>query len=183
MNLSLRKDGKTACEEANIDIMKILNILLTHESLQVKTFVNGTLYSILTKKTIKQRAKQIDLEQKLLEQKANLDERFQQQIDYIIEQLNKEYEEEENDNSFEEENDFDNFGDEEGFVEELSIDDDENDEIGEEFLKANFLASPEQDQSQRNYVPSYVAEQKDKVNVNRTVNFKPIDRPATPSMI
>ena len=86
--------------------------------MQVKTFVNGTLYSILTKNTMKQKAKALDLAKMLLEQKSGLDERFQQQIDYIIEQMNSEELPEENDNSFTEENDYDNFGDEEGFVEE-----------------------------------------------------------------
>lgn len=185
MNLSLRNDGKNACENASCDIIKIQFNLLSHESLQVKTFVNGTLYSILTKNSMKQKAKAIDLESKLLEQKASQDERFQQQIDYIIEQMNSETEQrDENDNSFTEENDYDNFGDEEGFVEEQSVDEDDTNDIGEEFLKENFLASADQEQIQQNYKPNYSNEQKDKTQmVNRSINYKPMNRPTTPSMI
>lgn len=55
MNLSLRKQGKDKCE-AIPDILTILNELIESENLQVRTHVNGTLYSILTRKSLKQHA-------------------------------------------------------------------------------------------------------------------------------
>jgi LisH domain-containing protein ARMC9 len=55
MNLSLRVEGKNKCEEIP-DILSILNELIESENLQVRTHVNGTLYSILTRKSLKQLA-------------------------------------------------------------------------------------------------------------------------------
>ena len=55
MNLSLRADGKNKCEEIP-DILQVMNELIESENLQVRTHVNGTLYSILTRKSLKQTA-------------------------------------------------------------------------------------------------------------------------------
>ena len=64
------------------------------------------------------------------------------------------------------------------------MDDDENNEIGEEFLKENFLASSEQEVLQKNYIPTYANEVKTSTQViNRSINYKPMNRPTTPSMI
>lgn len=52
MNLSLRSDGKNKCEEIP-DILNVLNELIENENLQVRTHINGTLYSILTRKSLK----------------------------------------------------------------------------------------------------------------------------------
>jgi hypothetical protein len=55
MNLSLRADGKNRCEEIP-DILQVLTELIESDNLQVRTHVNGTLYSILTRKTLKLQA-------------------------------------------------------------------------------------------------------------------------------
>ena len=52
MNLSLRVEGKNKCEEIP-GILEVLNELIENENLQVRTHVNGTLYSILTRKSLK----------------------------------------------------------------------------------------------------------------------------------
>ena len=53
MNLSLRNRGKDECEklatEQQINILKVLSDMMEHDNLQVRTHVNGTLYSILTR--------------------------------------------------------------------------------------------------------------------------------------
>ena len=49
MNLSLRNSGKAKCEEESENVLKVLNDLLEHENMQVRTFVNGTLYSLLSR--------------------------------------------------------------------------------------------------------------------------------------
>lgn len=51
MNLSLRSKGKDVCEKlpAELNILKVLCEMMEHENLQVRTHVNGTLYSILTR--------------------------------------------------------------------------------------------------------------------------------------
>lgn len=53
MNLSLRVEGKNKCEEIP-DILPVLNELIENENLQVRTHINGTLYSILTRQRLKQ---------------------------------------------------------------------------------------------------------------------------------
>ena len=45
MNLSLRPAGKRACEAPELEIISVLNNLLEYENSQVRTYVNGTLYS------------------------------------------------------------------------------------------------------------------------------------------
>jgi len=61
MNLSLRAAGKDKCEEPEIQILKILNELVEHENLQVRTYVNGTLYSIFTRKKLREEAKELGM--------------------------------------------------------------------------------------------------------------------------
>jgi LisH domain-containing protein ARMC9 len=61
MNLSLRAAGKDKCEDPNIQILKILNELVEHENLQVRTYVNGTLYSIFTRKKLREEAKELGM--------------------------------------------------------------------------------------------------------------------------
>lgn len=55
MNLSLRSTGKTKCEEMPENlVLQVLSELIEHENMVVRTHVNGTLYSILTRKSLKQ---------------------------------------------------------------------------------------------------------------------------------
>lgn len=55
MNLSLRGKGKDECEQLapEISIIKVLNDMMEHENFQVRTHVNGTLYSILERQSLK----------------------------------------------------------------------------------------------------------------------------------
>ncbi len=75
MNLSLRKSGKDKCE-CIPDILSILNELIESENLQVRTHVNGTLYSILTRKSLKQLALQLGMNEMLEYLMQNSDEQF-----------------------------------------------------------------------------------------------------------
>lgn len=56
MNLSLRSRGKDECEKlmTQVNILKVLSDMMEHENLQVRTHVNGTLYSILKRDSLKQ---------------------------------------------------------------------------------------------------------------------------------
>ena len=54
MNLSLRSSGKDKCEEPAIELLQVLNELVEHENPQVRTYVNGTLYSIFTRKKLRE---------------------------------------------------------------------------------------------------------------------------------
>lgn len=61
MNLSLRAAGKDKCEDPNIQLLNVLNDLVEHENLQVRTYVNGTLYSIFTRKKLREEAKALGM--------------------------------------------------------------------------------------------------------------------------
>ena len=63
MNLSLRSKGKDVCERlpSHLNILKILAEMMEHDNLQVRTHVNGTLYSILTRKSLKDQANAIGM--------------------------------------------------------------------------------------------------------------------------
>merc|ERR1719421_1385380 len=89
MNLSLRSAGKTKCTNPQLDILTVLSQLMEHESMQVRTYVNGTLYSILVKESLKARAEEIGLPDSLKLLIEHSDETFARQINYILEQIDK----------------------------------------------------------------------------------------------
>jgi hypothetical protein len=64
MNLSLRARGKDACEKLpeNLKMVKVLSEMMEHENLQVRTHVNGTLYSVLTRSSLKTQANVLGME-------------------------------------------------------------------------------------------------------------------------
>ena len=87
MNLSLRSAGKVKCEEAELDILSVLSQLTESDSLQVRTYVNGTLYSILVRAALKERAQELGLSDSLGALIEHSDETFARQIRYILDQL------------------------------------------------------------------------------------------------
>lgn len=88
MNLSLRDAGKDKCEEPDIELLNVLNDLVEHENLQVRTYINGTLYSIFTRKKLREEAKELGMPEVLQYLMEQSDEQFKRQIQYILEQLN-----------------------------------------------------------------------------------------------
>lgn len=63
MNLSLRTLGKIYCENPDLQIISILNSLLEHENMQIRTFVNGTIYSLLSRNVIREQAHNMGMNQ------------------------------------------------------------------------------------------------------------------------
>jgi hypothetical protein len=61
MTLSLRAAGKDKCEDPSRELLKVLNDLVEHDNLQVRTYVNGTLYSIFTRKRLREEAKELGM--------------------------------------------------------------------------------------------------------------------------
>ena len=133
MNLSLRTPGKAVCEQ--VDILELLKKLIVHRNPNVRTYINGTLYSILTKDTFKQKAREMGFESLLEKLYQDSDEAFRNQIFYILEQMKCEYE----DSCYSEEE----AEDDEPPAEEESISDEEDAEdlldysglLGEDLLK------------------------------------------------
>ena len=89
MNLSLRTAGKAKCAADDSQILDVLSQLMENDSLQVRTYVNGTLYSILVKAALKEKALEIGLPDSLRALIEHSDETFARQINYILEQLEK----------------------------------------------------------------------------------------------
>mmetsp|Transcript_25630 Transcript_25630/g.71669 ORF Transcript_25630/g.71669 Transcript_25630/m.71669 type:complete len:917 (-) Transcript_25630:266-3016(-) len=85
MNLSLRSEGKKRFESC--DILSILDSLIESSNPQVRTYVNGTLYSVLQKQPIRNAAQERGLGDFLQVVADNSEDVFARQIRYIQVQL------------------------------------------------------------------------------------------------
>jgi len=61
MNLSLRVAGKNKCENQGQAVLQVLSELVEHENMVVRTHVNGTLYSILTREPLRALAREMGM--------------------------------------------------------------------------------------------------------------------------
>ncbi|KRX04691.1 Armadillo-type fold [Pseudocohnilembus persalinus] len=201
MNLSLRSLGKTKAQDPKEEVLVVLNDLLEHENMQVRTFVNGTLYSLLSRHSLREQAKAMGMGDILNYLKENSDERFKKQIQYIMDQLSQE-KQEDNDamsDAQDEDNDVDDIDEEE----DAGEDDDQNDNIpnpeeidsGEELLQKDFILPPYLAQQQENQIKELVQDQQQKkmgqmnVSNNNLINQSKserydinFNRPTTPSL-
>lgn len=159
MNLSLRAAGKDKCEDPQIELLKVLNDLVEHDNLQVRTYVNGTLYSIFTRKKLREGAKELGMPEVLQYLMQQSDEQFKRQIQYILDQLNMQGEAndgQQQDEDFDDEEDDDD--DEEDDEEEDIVEEEEGefndiiDEqgilVGEDLLVNDYLATSEEGNQQ-----------------------------------
>ena len=90
MNLSLRTLGKDKLAKIPNDVITILNKFISHDNNQVRTYINGTLYSILTRKSLKEAALKQGIEKKLKNLRNKAEENIKRQINFILEQLKQE---------------------------------------------------------------------------------------------
>ena len=159
MNLSLRAAGKDKCEDPQIELLKVLNDLVEHDNLQVRTYVNGTLYSIFTRKKLREEAKELGMPEVLQYLMQQSDEQFKRQIQYILDQLNNQGDQqqqqeqpsqpEEDFDDEEDDDDDDEEDDEEDIVEEEEgefndIIDEQGIMVGEDLLVSEFVGSQEE---------------------------------------
>ena len=89
MNLSLRTLGKEKLCKYPSEVINLLLKFTSHENNQVRTYINGTLYSILTKKPLKDAAIRQGIEKKLKSLVSKSDENIKRQINFILEQLHQ----------------------------------------------------------------------------------------------
>eukprot|EP00039_Didymoeca_costata_P008118 m.108287 g.108287 ORF g.108287 m.108287 type:complete len:849 (+) comp13957_c0_seq2:145-2691(+) len=89
MNLCLRTSGKLACVPQAAQVLRTLTNLLDHDNYQVRTYIHGTLYSLLSNDEIREAAKAIGLEAVLLAEIEASDGKLVVQLKYIIQQLNQ----------------------------------------------------------------------------------------------
>ena len=102
MNLSLRTLGKDKLAKMPNDVIAMLIKFISHDNNQVRTYINGTLYSILTRKSLKDTAKRHGIEKKLKILRSKSEENIKRQINFILEQLKQEENEYTTDDSEEE---------------------------------------------------------------------------------
>ncbi|XP_077998887.1 lisH domain-containing protein ARMC9-like isoform X2 [Glandiceps talaboti] len=88
MNLCLRTAGKLKCTEDAAHILKVLSDLLGHENQEIRPYVNGALYSILSIPTIRDEARAMGLEEILRCFLKGDNPDMNRQIQFIIKQLN-----------------------------------------------------------------------------------------------
>ena len=159
MNLSLRAAGKDKCEDPQVELLKVLNDLVEHDNLQVRTYVNGTLYSIFTRRKLREEAKELGMPEVLQYLMQQSDEQFKRQIQYILDQLNMQGDQldgqqaEEDFDDEEDDDDDDEDDDEEDIVEEEEgefndIIDEQGILVGEDLLVHDYLASKEEGMQQ-----------------------------------
>ncbi|KAJ3314554.1 LisH domain-containing protein armc9 [Boothiomyces sp. JEL0838] len=122
MNLCLRSQGKReACTSPELTL-KILNELIDHDNIQVKTYVNGCLYSLFADSKMREYGQSIDMESQLKCLKQTADESLAKQIDFVIEKLLDEEVEDDYEDSEDGEEE-DGFEDDEELIDEDSKED------------------------------------------------------------
>ena len=65
----------------------MLNEHIEHENLQVRTYINGTLYSLLTRPVLKEQARALGMPDLLKHLLEHSEEQLARQVHYIIDQL------------------------------------------------------------------------------------------------
>ena len=126
LNLSLNKNGRNKFEEdSERTIQVLIHYLNKDNSVQIQTSINGALYSLLRKKSLKEAARKFGLEN-IIQNTDMSNQVNQKQINYILEELRSEDENKDIDENFDEdpngvdENEGNNVDDE--YVEMDSID-------------------------------------------------------------
>uniref|UniRef100_A0A8C6WEH9 LisH domain-containing protein ARMC9 n=1 Tax=Neogobius melanostomus TaxID=47308 RepID=A0A8C6WEH9_9GOBI len=89
MNLCLRTKGKRKCAEKAKHVLKVLTDLLGHENHEIRPYVNGALYSILSIPSVRQEAKEMSVEEILWCYCKDDDPDLNRQIQFIVKQLNE----------------------------------------------------------------------------------------------
>ena len=87
MNLCLRTKGKIAAENAQPDLLTTLSNLMECQNQQARNYINGTVYSLLTRSNLRERAMEIRLDETLQKLKKSAPEQFKRQMQFILDQL------------------------------------------------------------------------------------------------
>lgn len=88
MNLSLRLAGKVRLQATAGTALAALCNLIESENYQVRTYINGTLYSLLSRKDIRAHAHNMHLPSLLTRLCVQSPEPFQNQVECVLQQLN-----------------------------------------------------------------------------------------------
>lgn len=145
MNLSLRSAGKHRAAKADLGTLDVLSEYLETENEQVRAYINGTLYSLLSHVPIRAQARAIglaDILQALL--RTVQEEQFARQLQFILQQLDSQEAEVLSDNEEggaedEDEDEEDEWEDERGLSPSINAKGGEL--AGEHLLCARYLAT------------------------------------------
>lgn len=88
MNLCLRTTGKQQCARQPPKVLKVLGNLLGHENHEIRPYVNGALYSILSIPLIRDHARAMSMEDMLRCFLRDDEPDMNRQLEFIIKQLN-----------------------------------------------------------------------------------------------
>lgn len=174
MNLCLRTTGKKKCCLHPEKILKLLIDLLSYDNQEIRPYINGTLYSILSLPSIKAAAIHMGLEE-ILNSYMQDETQDQHQLRFIIKQLNTVELRSDDEMESEGEDDDDDDDDEEGDAVDAESDKDEtvtallDEQSGEELLCAQYLHKSA-------VKPSVMKNKKIRQSVD-----EPFTRPVTPA--
>ncbi|TPX43071.1 hypothetical protein CcCBS67573_g10473 [Chytriomyces confervae] len=87
MNLCLRTQGRKQCLEHPPHTLEVLLGLLEIDSMQIQTYVNGALYSLLSEHEFRECAKEMRLDESLLYLQKTANEQVRGQINFVLEQM------------------------------------------------------------------------------------------------
>jgi hypothetical protein len=138
MNLSLRVSGRDKCEQISKQLIKLLMKHINNESIQVRTCINGTLYSLFKRKKLKVEARNLGVDVVLKNQLENPNELMKKQIQYILDEINDNTQQEEAmDEDFDDEGlaDEEEDANEEEYIEDDSIDEETLNKYSNEIAK------------------------------------------------
>uniref|UniRef100_A0A8C5QGU0 LisH domain-containing protein ARMC9 n=1 Tax=Leptobrachium leishanense TaxID=445787 RepID=A0A8C5QGU0_9ANUR len=140
MNLCLRKAGKKMCAKAPGHVLRVLSDLLHHENHEIRSYVNGALYSILSVPSIREEARSMGMQEvlKCFIKEGNTD--MNRQFEFIMRQLGSE-------EQFDETEDEDEVEDEEDGEDVMEVDLDKDEALlpqageltGEKLLTSEYL--------------------------------------------
>lgn len=191
MNLSLRSSGRDKCELVSEKLLRILIIHLKSESIQVRTCINGTLFSLLKRQKIKLEARALGLEKLLASQLQNPNEQMKKQIQYILDELKSDVEQEE---KFDEEFEDENYGDEEEYYDDEYYEEDSINGnmliLHYKYLEKYIIKTQYENQSEVQKIMEFINNSGNTVNRNMISNNsasirrdefdRPLRRPTTP---
>ncbi|PIK34275.1 putative lisH domain-containing protein ARMC9 [Apostichopus japonicus] len=157
MNLCLRTQGKKTCGPERGKVLKVLSDLLGHEDQEIRPYVNGTLYSILSVPEIRNEARAMGMEEILKCFVKEDSPEMNRQLQFIIKQLNSEIAMDDTDSDDEEEDDEE---DQDQDAMEADLDKAEiinpraGELVGEKLLTTEYLGIVTSARSQRGQEPS-----------------------------
>ncbi|XP_072294752.1 lisH domain-containing protein ARMC9 isoform X2 [Eucyclogobius newberryi] len=170
MNLCLRTKGKRKCAEKAKNMLKVLTDLLGHEKHEIRPYVNGVLYSILSIPSVRQEAKEMSVDEILYCYCKEDDPDLKRQIQFVIKQLNSTEDEGPESDDDEEEDDLDVDLVETGLEEEI-LQPQPRELSGESLLTTEYLG-----------IMTNMAKAKKQSSSAQSGDIEPLQRPVTPRL-